>query len=97
EIALVDVGQRLAADRRFERPQALVDRQQLDDRRPRIDEILERAAHLVEHVVDLRQQTEGQLAGNDGRHENDQAEQVVCLQIKNAGDVEVHVVEIEAE
>ncbi len=42
EIALVDLGQRLAVERRFEGPQTLVDRHQLHDRRPRVDQILER-------------------------------------------------------
>ena len=46
--ALVDIRQRRAFERRLERAQALVDGDQLHDRRPGIDQILERAGDLRE-------------------------------------------------
>src|SRR4029450_12794850 len=46
-------GQLFAPHNRCEGPEALVDRLQFDDRRPRIDQILARLAHLIEGIENL--------------------------------------------
>src|SRR5215211_7352157 len=97
EIAFVNLGQRLALDRRIERAETLVDRQKLDNRRPGVDEILEGRADLLEGVEDLVHRAEGDLARDDSGRKDDVGEDVVRLQVKNPGNVEVHVVEVEAK
>ena len=97
EELLVDRGQRLAVDRRLEGAQALVDRQELDHDGPGVDQVLERGAHLVERVQDLVHQPERDGADHDARGEHHVAEDVVDLDVEDARDVEVHVVEVEPE
>src|SRR4051794_17258646 len=46
----LDRRQRIALDPGFETAQALVDRDQLDDGAPRVDQILERGSDLIERV-----------------------------------------------
>ena len=89
--------QRLVVQRRLEGAQALVDRDQLDDRRPGIDQVLERRLDPAEGAQDLLHDAEGDAAGNDGRRERDVGHEDVGLQVAVAGDVEVEVVEIQAE
>ncbi len=88
---------RVAGDRLLEPAKALVDRLQLDDRGPGVDQVLERRAHLVEGVEDLVHQPQGDRPGDDGRRQHDVGEDAVDLQVQDASDIEVHVVEIHAE
>src|SRR4051812_8866756 len=92
-----DSRQRRADDRRLERAQALVDREQVDDRGPGVDQYLERVSHLRERIQDLLHRTQRELAGNDRRRQQDVGEDDVGLQIDDAADVEVQVVQIEPE
>ncbi len=66
-------------DSRLESPQSLVDRQQLDDRRPRFDEILERFLYLRKYIDNLVHQAERQLSSHDGRYEDQGRENIVGL------------------
>src|ERR1700730_5244371 len=61
--------QRLASDLGLEGAQSLIDRNQFDDRAPRIDEVLKRVSDLLERVQDLLQYAERNLAGGDRRHQ----------------------------
>src|SRR5579862_8354300 len=61
--------------------EAAANRLQLDDRRPRIGEELERARDPAKGVADLLEQAEGDCAGNEARPEERQQEEVVDLQV----------------
>ncbi len=58
---------------------------------------MQRPLHLIEGVEDLVHCTQRDLACHDSGSENDVGEYVVDLQIDDAADVEIHVVEIEIE
>ncbi len=90
-------GSGSSLQRGFESAQALVDRHQLDDRRPRIDQILEGRFHLAEGAQDLLHDAEGEAGGNDGRRQRNIGHHDARLKIAVAGDVEIQVVEIDAE
>lgn len=84
-------------DCRFKRAQALVDRQQLYDSRPGINQILKRIADLVEGGQNLLQYAEGNCTHRDCRYQKHINEYIVSLHVQHARNIEVHVVEIEAE
>ena len=63
----------------FEAAQTLIDRHQLNQRCPRINQILERATYLTKHVGDLRHQTERNRTGNNRWKQQEQAENVINL------------------
>ncbi|OIQ69133.1 hypothetical protein GALL_492680 [mine drainage metagenome] len=81
----------------LERPQSLIDRNQFDDRAPRIDEILKRGSHLCERIQDLVHRTQRDLAGNDRRCEQDVGKDDVGLQIDDAANIKIHEMQIEPE
>src|SRR3979409_1335211 len=66
---LLDLLQRLADDRSLEGPQALIDRDQVDDRAPGSDEILEGAPDFRKRTHDLLKRPERDFAGDDCRRE----------------------------
>src|SRR5437868_3259287 len=81
----------------LEAAQPHIDRNQLDDRAPGIDEILKRGPNLRECVQDLVHRTERDLAGNDRRAEQNVGKDGVGLQINDAADIEIHEIQIEPE
>ena len=74
-----------------------MDRDQLDHRRPCIDNKLERIGHLTECSQDLLQNTKSDGTRSDRRHENKIADNVICLKIETTADIEIHVMEIQPE
>src|SRR5580704_14118831 len=78
-------------------PQSLIDRDQFDDRAPRVDEILKGSSDLRKRIQDLVHSAERDLAGNDRGSEQEVGKDDVGLQIDNPADVEVHEIQIEPE
>src|ERR1700758_1279763 len=93
----LDRWQWLTVDLCLKTAQPLIDRDQFDDRAPRVDEILKRGSHLCERVEDLVHRAEGDLARDDRGREQDVRKDDVCLQIDDPADIEVHEVQIEPE
>ena len=93
----LDRRQRLPVELCPKTPQSLIDRDQFDDRAPRVDEVLKRGSHLRERVEDLIHRAEGDLACDDRGREQDVRKNDVSLQIDDPADVEVHEVQIEPE
>ena len=89
--------QRFATDLGLKTTQPLIDRNQLDDRAPRVDKILKRGSDLRERIQNLVHRTERDLAGNDRWSEQDVRKNDVGLQINDAADIEVHEVQVEPE
>src|ERR1700761_2312103 len=67
----LDRWQRIAANLGLEAAQALIDRNQFDDRAPGIDEILERLPYLRERIQDLVHRSQCDFSGHDGRPKQD--------------------------
>ena len=75
--------------------QALVDRQQFNNRRPGIHQILERVRDLAESRQDLLQYAEGDLSRRNGRDQDQVGKDIVRLNVQPTKHVEIHVVEIQ--
>src|SRR5579863_2234327 len=90
-----DRRQGIAMDHGLEAAQTLINRNQLNDRAPGVNEILERLADLCERILDLLEWAERELAGNDGWYQQNVRKNDVRLQIDDTADVEIHEVEIE--
>ena len=78
-------------------PQSLIDRDQFNDRAPRVNEILKRGSHLRERVQDLVHRAQRDLACDDRRREQDVRKDDVSLQVDDPADIEVHKIQIEPE
>ena len=78
-------------------PQSLIDRDQFNDRAPRVNEILKRGSHLRERVQDLVYRAQRDLACDDRRREQDVRKDDVSLQVDDPADIEVHKIQIEPE
>src|ERR1700692_1770421 len=89
--------QRFATDLGLKTPQPLIDRNQFDNRAPRIDKILKRGSDLREGIQDLVHRTECNLASNDRWSEQDVGKDDVGLQINDAADIEIHEVQVKPE
>src|SRR5271169_5585205 len=93
----LDRRQRLIMDLGLEAAQSLIDREQVDNGAPGIDEILEGTSDLRERRQDLLHYAERNLAGGDRRHQKDIRKDDISLQINVAAYVEVHEVKIKPE
>ncbi|QTK80800.1 hypothetical protein AT6N2_C3330 [Agrobacterium tumefaciens] len=97
QIAFINVRQRLVVDCRFKSYKTLVDGKQFDDRRPGIDEILERIADLTEGRGYLLIDTIGDLAGHNGGNQHQEQEHRIGLNVEIPRHVEIEIVPIHAE
>ena len=86
-----------AIDAAFKGSEAFIDRNQFNNLRPGVHKVLERRSNLGEGIQNLVHRAERDFARNDSRCEHDVRKDIVSLQIQDAADVEVHIVEIDAE
>src|SRR6185437_8885391 len=96
-IVVVREDLRRDRDLPFEAAQALEDGDQVDDRRPRIHQEAERIRHLAEGVEDLVEDAEGDRAGDDRRTHREVGEELRRVDEGVPRDVEIGVVEVDAE
>src|ERR1700730_12352498 len=93
----LDQIERLVVQRRLESQQALVDRQKLDDRRPGVDQVLERRSHAAKGAEILLHDAERKTGGGNGGAECHIRNEYAGLQVSVASDIEIEIVEIDAE
>src|SRR5262249_32321278 len=97
QLFLFDYLNGLSLQPRFEGVQTLIDRDQLNNGRPGIHQILQGGANLRECIQYLIHDAKGNSPAHDGRPKHDIGEYIVGLEIADARDIEIHEVQIEPE
>jgi PAS domain S-box-containing protein len=82
---------------KIQQEQTFIDREQLNNGCPGVDQILKRVAHLIESCEYLLQNTKSYGACGNCWNQDQIDENIVGLQVETAGHIKVHVVKIEAE